>query len=122
MAVYKCDVCDYLYDEDKEGIKWSDLPADWVCPVCGSPKSYFKIVEGDKSEQPTVAPAIKPSTASADDFRRTSDELEIQMADIHAMAETGRSVIEPMRTKKPVISWDDILIKGAQLARIPLNE
>jgi glutamate synthase domain-containing protein 2 len=27
-----------------------------------------------------------------------------------------------MRTKKPVISWDDILIKGAQLARIPLND
>ncbi|MGD9205219.1 MAG: FMN-binding glutamate synthase family protein, partial [Desulfobacterales bacterium] len=26
-----------------------------------------------------------------------------------------------MRTKEPVISWDDILIKGAQLARIPLN-
>ncbi|MCX6829665.1 MAG: glutamate synthase-related protein [candidate division Zixibacteria bacterium] len=122
MAVYKCDVCDYLYDEDKEGIKWSDLPADWVCPVCGSPKSYFKIVEGDKSEQPTVAPAIKPSAASADDFRRTSDELEIYMADIRTMAETGQSVIEPMRTKKPVISWDDILIKGAQLARIPLNE
>jgi glutamate synthase domain-containing protein 2 len=27
-----------------------------------------------------------------------------------------------MRTKKAVISWDDILIKGAQLAAIPLNE
>jgi glutamate synthase domain-containing protein 2 len=26
-----------------------------------------------------------------------------------------------MRTTKPVISWDDILIKGAQLAKIPLN-
>jgi len=31
-------------------------------------------------------------------------------------------VIEPMRTPKPVISWDEILIKGAQLARLPLNE
>ena len=26
-----------------------------------------------------------------------------------------------MRTTKPVVSWDDILIKGAQLARIPKN-
>ena len=26
-----------------------------------------------------------------------------------------------MRTTKPVISWDDILIKGAQIARIPKN-
>ena len=37
------------------------------------------------------------------------------------MAETGESVIEPMRTRRPTISWDDILIKGAQLARLPLN-
>jgi glutamate synthase domain-containing protein 2 len=27
-----------------------------------------------------------------------------------------------MRTKKPVISWDDILIKGAQIATLPLNK
>jgi glutamate synthase domain-containing protein 2 len=44
------------------------------------------------------------------------------MADIHVMAETGESILEPMRTKKSVISWDDILIRGAQLARLPLNE
>jgi glutamate synthase domain-containing protein 2 len=44
------------------------------------------------------------------------------MADIHTMAVTGRSIIEPMRTKKSVISWEDILIKGAQIATIPLNK
>ncbi len=43
------------------------------------------------------------------------------MADIHRMALVGESVIEPMRTRKPVVSWDDILVKGAQLARLPLN-
>jgi glutamate synthase domain-containing protein 2 len=43
------------------------------------------------------------------------------MADIHQMAETGESIIEPMRTRKPTFSWDDLLIKGAQLARLPLN-
>lgn len=37
------------------------------------------------------------------------------------MAETGKSVYEPMRTKKSTISWDDILFKGAQLAILPLN-
>ncbi|EQG02495.1 FMN-dependent dehydrogenase family protein, partial [Clostridioides difficile 840] len=31
-------------------------------------------------------------------------------------------IIEPMRTKLPVISWDDILIMGAQLNPLPLNE
>jgi glutamate synthase domain-containing protein 2 len=43
------------------------------------------------------------------------------MADIQRMALTGESIIEPMRSRKPVVSWDDILIKGAQLARLPLN-
>jgi len=43
------------------------------------------------------------------------------MADIHRMAATGESVIEPMCSRKPSVSWDDILIKGAQLARFPLN-
>jgi glutamate synthase domain-containing protein 2 len=38
------------------------------------------------------------------------------------MAETGESIIEPMRTRKPTFSWDDILIRGAQLAKIPLNQ
>ena len=43
------------------------------------------------------------------------------MADIHRMALTGESVVEPMRTRLPVVSWDDILVKGAQLARRPLD-
>jgi glutamate synthase domain-containing protein 2 len=38
------------------------------------------------------------------------------------MAVTGESVIEPMRTRVPTISWDEILIKGAQLAKLPLNK
>jgi len=38
------------------------------------------------------------------------------------MAMRGRPVIEPMRSSKPVISWDEILFKGAQLSRLPLNE
>ncbi len=118
MASYICEICDYIYDEDKEGKGWKSLPDDWVCPVCGSAKLYFKPVGGVDSgteEAPSAA-------QSADDFSRPGDDFETVMADIHAMAETGESIIEPMRTRKPVVSWDDILIKGAQLARIPLNE
>jgi glutamate synthase domain-containing protein 2 len=43
------------------------------------------------------------------------------MADIHTMAVNRESVIEPMRTKNHVIPWDEILINGAQIAKIPLN-
>lgn len=119
MAVYQCDVCDYCYDESKEGVKWADLPDDWVCPVCGSAKAYFKLVESTAAAPSHSAEA---SEDAIEKYRRTADDLEILMADIHLMAETGTSIIEPMRTKKPVVSWDDILIRGAQLARLPLND
>lgn len=55
-------------------------------------------------------------------WRRTSDDVEGHMADIHAIAETGHSIIEPMRTRKPTVSWNDLLFKGAQLAKLPLND
>ncbi|NLY00059.1 MAG: FMN-binding glutamate synthase family protein [Rhodopirellula sp.] len=55
-------------------------------------------------------------------WRRTSDDLEVHMADIHEMATTGKSILEPMRTRKRIFSWDDLLVKGAQLATFPLNE
>ena len=38
---YKCGACGYIYDESTEMIKFTDLPDDWVCPVCGSEKSEF---------------------------------------------------------------------------------
>jgi len=41
MAAYRCAVCDYEYDEELEGVKWEDLPDDWVCPVCGADKVAF---------------------------------------------------------------------------------
>jgi glutamate synthase domain-containing protein 2 len=120
MAKYRCRLCQYEYNEKTEGIFFDDLPMDWVCPVCGAAKSEFDLLE--EAPQPASPPAEPTSKReSIDDFRRSSDELETRMADIHRMALTGESVVEPMRTRQPVVSWDDILIKGAQLARQPLN-
>ncbi len=56
------------------------------------------------------------------EWQRASDDLETDMANIHAIASTGRSIIEPMRTRKKTVSWDDLLIMGAQLAKLPLNK
>ncbi len=44
MAKYRCTVCNYVYDEEKEGKKFSDLPKEWVCPVCGAPKTSFVLL------------------------------------------------------------------------------
>ena len=120
MSAYKCQVCEFVYDDDKEDTLWSDRPDDWTCPVCGSPKKLFQAVVAP-IEPPTALDA-SPETESLEDLLRPTDEIETYMSDIHQMADTGSSIIEPMRTRKPTFTWDDILIKGAQLATIPLNK
>jgi rubredoxin len=42
--MYKCTVCGYVYDEEKEGKPFAELPDDWKCPVCGSGKDAFEAV------------------------------------------------------------------------------
>ncbi len=125
MAKYRCVVCEYIYDDEKNDALWIDLPEAWVCPVCESPKKLYEKVTPEPAA--TAAPAVvETETGSSSDLDasllRGTDELETYMADIHQMAETGESIIEPMRTRKPTFSWDDLLIKGAQLAKLPLNK
>jgi pyruvate oxidase len=33
-----------VYDESREKVKFSDLPKEWVCPVCGASKSAFVLL------------------------------------------------------------------------------
>mgnify|MGYP006289978149 CR=1 FL=1 len=121
MATYQCSVCDYIYDEDKTGTRWSDLPDDWVCPVCESGKSFYREITQRDSGPTSGGSGGRIEPVTADDYRRESDDLETHMADIHRMAETGQPIIEPMRTRIPSFSWDEILIRGVQLAKIPLD-
>ena len=123
MAQYQCDVCQFIYDEDKEGPAWKDLPDDWVCPICGTAKKFFTHFEGSPVEEKPPAPAREEETGLQIpiDLQKITSPVEDDFEDIHEMAESGKSVYEPMRTKKPTISWDEILFKGAQLATVPLN-
>jgi len=49
MEKYTCIECGYVYDPAKgdpdngiqPGTSYSDLPASWVCPVCGAVKTDF---------------------------------------------------------------------------------
>ena len=51
--IWQCRTCGYLYEEAEgdpsEGLApgtcWADIPADWVCPLCGTAKSDFDMVE-----------------------------------------------------------------------------
>ena len=123
MAIYVCQVCEFRYNEQKEDTAFSDLPDDWTCPVCGTPKTLYSLLD-----ESTVAEAAEPrqeitvEQPKYEDLLRESDSREIYMADIHNIATEGTTLIEPMRTAKPTFSWDEILIKGAQIARIPLDD
>ncbi len=123
MAQYKCEVCAFIYDEEKEGTLWNDLPDDWACPVCGTAKKYFSRVEDTPGEEKPPEPAQEKEEGLGIpiDLQKTTSPIEDDFEDIHEMAESGKPVYEPMRTKKPTISWDEILFKGAQLATLPLN-
>jgi pyruvate oxidase len=60
MAKYRCTVCNYVYDEEKETIKFSELPEDYRCPVCNSLKSVFVLLAETTSEskEPTTVSDI----------------------------------------------------------------
>lgn len=40
--MWKCTVCGYIYDEEKEGAPFEELPDDWTCPICNAPKDAFE--------------------------------------------------------------------------------
>ncbi|HGM3507470.1 TPA: glutamate synthase-related protein [Clostridioides difficile] len=134
MSIYKCSVCGYIYDESKNDKTWDELSEDWECPVCTKGRSYFGKIstvyyeEDEKEIEDIVEDESKLNSEKAGDlnylstYLRRDDEVEKHMDIIHEMAVTGKSIIEPMRTKLPVISWDDILLMGAQLNPLPLNE
>lgn len=120
MAIYQCTICETEFDETQEGTEWDKLPADWVCHVCESGKSLWQKM-GQSSVPGASTSAPEKKTGAEEIPEKRSDDFETYMADIHIMAETGRSIIEPMRTRHSTFSWDDILIKGAQLSKFPLN-
>ena len=39
---YVCTVCGYVHDEEVEGVKFDQLPEDYLCPVCGVGKEMFE--------------------------------------------------------------------------------
>ncbi len=124
MKMYKCTICGYIYDESNNEKSFAELDESWTCPLCTAPKSMFEQIKNDKSEANTSIEGENKidSLDYLGEYTRNSDDIETHMAIIHEMAKTGKSVISPMRTQLPIISWDDILILGAQLNPFPLNE
>lgn len=115
MAQYKCSVCGYVFDEEKEGQSFEKFDE---CPVCRHPKDSFQKLDAKEAVQEPAGedePLAYPK-----EFKRMDASCRY-MDEIHQMAVTGRSIIEAMGTKMPMPSWDEILLLGAQLNPPPLD-
>lgn len=73
---YKCIICGYIYDDEKEKIKFKDLPDNWKCPLCGVGKDMFELVdekvEKKEKEEDSLNNAIKISKSNISIERITS--------------------------------------------------
>lgn len=124
--IYKCSVCGYEYDEEKEGKPFSELTE---CPICKQPPEKFKALEPENPVSVCSAPENEGACAETGDSdlsypkeTRKTDSDYRYMKEIHEMAVTGKSAIEAMGTRMKMPNWDDVLILGAQLNPMPLNE
>lgn len=53
MDRYRCEICGYIYDPAGgepfagilPGVAFEDLPADYICPVCGAGKDAFMVYD-----------------------------------------------------------------------------
>lgn len=126
MAKYKCSVCGYIFDEEKEQKQLSELDA---CPVCRQPIEKFVLLEEEPSEEESSEeePSEEAPSAEVLDLKYDSafvrqDKSCRYMEEIHEMAVTGKSISGAMGTQMPMPNWDDILLLGAQLNPAPLDD
>ena len=55
---YICTICGYVYDDEKEKVPFSELPDNWVCPICKAGKSAFKQEEVKEEKKVEVKPLV----------------------------------------------------------------
>lgn len=130
MAKYKCKICGYVFDEEKEGKSFDELD---VCPMCKQPKDVMFLQEDGKSNSENVTGTAEPnyeissregaaSDLEYDKSTARSDENCRYMDEIHQMAVSGKSISAAMGTQMSMPGFDDILLLGAQLDPMPLND
>ncbi len=114
---YKCLVCGYIFDEEKEGKAFADLTE---CPICKAPTSQFEPVGQQADPKVSAASGVATGNLAYDPAFVRHDTSNRYMAEIHEMAVSGKSIIGAMGTQMKMPNWDDILILGAQLNPPPL--
>lgn len=129
MAVWKCKICGFIFDEEKQGRTLAEAGS---CPVCQQPVSVFELAtdsgaqhDGQRAAGPAEDTAQNVPAGLSLEYPEAyarQDESCRYMQEIHQMAVSGKSIIDAMGTRMPMPNWDDILILGAQLNPPPLME
>ena len=112
MAKYICTVCGETYNEEKEDMPFTELPGNWVCPLCNMPKEKYRPADG-------CTPSSDINLELNPDLIKEGDCV---LDEIRHMSYTGKNLTEPMETLLPVPDFSEILILGSQLAVKPLEE
>ena len=84
MARYRCSVCGYIFDEEAEGKKFSELKE---CPVCHQPADKFYLYEEEKPAAVREKKELKLDYPK--EFVRQDDSCRY-MKEIHEMAVDGK--------------------------------
>ena len=92
MAKYKCSVCGYIYDEEKEGKPLLDSK----CPVCGMTMVLMEENDSEAAASTALEAAAAPEELAYDPAYARCDASCRHMDDIHEMAVTGKSIIGAM--------------------------
>ena len=58
MDLWRCTVCDYIYDPNEgepdvdiqPGTPFEELPDNWVCPICGASMDQFESYTNESEE------------------------------------------------------------------------
>ena len=104
--IYKCSVCGYIYDEEKEGQPLLDSK----CPVCGMTMVLMEENDSEAAASTALEADAAPEELAYDPAYARCDASCRYMDDIHEMAVTGKSIIGAMGTPMPMPGWDDILL------------
>lgn len=122
MAKYKCRICGFVFDEEKEGKPISEVE---TCYMCGMPAENFELMEGEPA---APAEEVKPVVfeeaegLAYDSATMKYDSSVRYMDQIHEMAVSGEILHAAMSTQMTMPGWDDILLLGAQLNPAPLSD
>lgn len=111
---YRCSICGYILEAEQ-------LPEDYECPLCHQ-KGRFEPYSSENLEQQEQPEQQKNLDLSYDSQIARQDETCRYMREIHEMAVSGKSLHSSMGTQMKMPGWDDILILGAQLDPLPLDD